>query len=219
MLKTIEFFENKGLANVKKDDHDRAWYGDFLEFVKKEQAFSILMTPSGYGEGDSRWDTARICEFNEILGFYGLAYWYTWQVSMLGLGPIWMSNNESIKERTAKLLQEGEIFAFGLSEKEHGADLISSEVKLRSDGNGGYLASGRKYYIGNGNKAALVLRLVALKKPATMYSLLCHQSMKNTNACKTWLTHKTMSQSTNYMTIPFTKKTFSRWAARHGMLH
>ena len=70
MLKTIEFFENKGLANVKKDDHDRAWYGDFLEFVKKEQAFSILMTPSGYGEGDSRWDTARICEFNEILGFY-----------------------------------------------------------------------------------------------------------------------------------------------------
>lgn len=156
MLKTIEFFENKGLANVKKDDHDRAWYGDFLEFVKKEQAFSILMTPSGYGDGDSRWDTARICEFNEILGFYGLAYWYTWQVSMLGLGPIWMSNNESIKEKTAKLLQDGEIFAFGLSEKEHGADLISSEVRLRSDGNGGYLASGKKYYIGNGNKAALV---------------------------------------------------------------
>jgi acyl-CoA dehydrogenase len=156
MLKTIEFFENKGLANVKKDDHDREWYADFLEFVKKEQAFSILMTPSGYGEADSRWDTARICEFNEILGFYGLAYWYTWQVSMLGLAPIWMSNNESIKEKTARLLQDGEIFAFGLSEKEHGADLISSEVKLRSDGNGGYLASGRKYYIGNGNKAALV---------------------------------------------------------------
>ena len=44
MLKTIEFFENKGLANVKKDDHDRAWYGDFLEFVKKEQAFSILIS-------------------------------------------------------------------------------------------------------------------------------------------------------------------------------
>jgi len=30
-------------------------------------------------------DTWRICEFAEILGFYGLQYWYTWQVSVLGL--------------------------------------------------------------------------------------------------------------------------------------
>ena len=85
MLKTIEFFETKGKLKVLDDDHKKVWYADFLEFVKKEKAFSILMTPKGYGANDSRWDSNRIMAFNEILGFYGLCYWYTWQVSMLGL--------------------------------------------------------------------------------------------------------------------------------------
>ena len=88
MLKTIAFFENKGKKKLKEDDHERVWNYDFVEFVKKEKAFAILMTPASYGAADSRWDTFRICAFNEILGFYGLAYWYTCQVSMLGLGPI-----------------------------------------------------------------------------------------------------------------------------------
>ena len=86
MLKTIAFFEAKGKRRLKADDHERVWNYDFVEFIKKENAFGILMTPAGYGPADSRWDTFRICAFNEILGFYGLCYWYTWQVSMLG-GP------------------------------------------------------------------------------------------------------------------------------------
>jgi hypothetical protein len=76
------------------------------------------LTPTPYGAGDARWDTWRNCEFNEILGFYGLAYWYTWQVSILGLGPIWMSPNEALRQKAAQLLREGEVFAFGLSERE-----------------------------------------------------------------------------------------------------
>ena len=156
MLKTIEFFEKKGLKKLKHDDHERVWYADFLEVVKNEKIFATLMTPAGYGATDSRWDTYRNCDFSEVTAFYGLAYWYTWQVTMLGLGPIWMSKNEKVKNKTAELLQQGGIFAFGLSERAHGADLISSEVTLTPDGNGKYLANGRKYYIGNGNKAALV---------------------------------------------------------------
>ncbi|MBN2025817.1 MAG: acyl-CoA/acyl-ACP dehydrogenase, partial [Actinobacteria bacterium] len=124
MLKTIAFFEEKGRGKIKKDDHERVWYQDFLEFQKDEKLFSDLLTPSQYAlHEDSRWDTWRICDFNEILAFYGLAYWYTWQVSILGLGPLWMSENEDIKKKTAQLLRDGGIFAFGLSEKEHGADL------------------------------------------------------------------------------------------------
>ncbi len=156
MLKTIEFFETRGKRQLKQDDHERVWYSDFLDFIKKEKIFATLMTPSQYGGPDSRWDTWRICGFNEILGFYGLAYWYTWQVTMLGLGPIWMAKNEEIKKQTAELLKNGAIFAFGLSEKEHGADLYSSEMTLKPQGDGTYKAEGRKYYIGNGNKAALV---------------------------------------------------------------
>jgi len=155
MLKTIAFFENKGKQKIKDDDHERIWNYDFVEFVKKEKVFATLMTPSGYGADDSRWDTFRICAFNEILGFYGLTYWYTWQVSMLGLGPIWMSANEAVKENTAQLLQDGAVFAFGLSEKAHGADLYSSEMTLTPTDDA-YRADGSKYYIGNANEAALV---------------------------------------------------------------
>ncbi|MBW1846289.1 MAG: acyl-CoA dehydrogenase [Deltaproteobacteria bacterium] len=156
MLKTIDFFENKGKIKLKEDFHERVWYSDFLEFVKKEKIFSTLLTPAKYGNGNTRWDTFRNCEFNDILGFYGLCYWYTWQVTILGLGPIWMSDNEEIKKKTAKLLEDGGIFAFGLSEKEHGADLYSSDMALTPLGDGKYVADGGKYYIGNANKAGLV---------------------------------------------------------------
>jgi acyl-CoA dehydrogenase len=156
MLKTIEFFERRGKRKLKEDDRDRVWYADFLDFVKRERIFATLLTPAGYGGADCRWDTWRICEFNEILGFYGLAYWYTWQVSILGLGPIWMSANEALKRRAARLLEEGAIFAFGLSERAHGADIYSTETTLVPTGEGVYRARGEKYYIGNGNQARMV---------------------------------------------------------------
>jgi len=156
MLAVIDFFESKGLARIKHDDHERVWYQDFLEFVKENGVFSTCLTPPEYGDEGCRWDTWRNCELNEILGFYGLAYWYTWQVTILGLGPIWMSGNEEIKRKTARFLKEGGIFAFGLSEQEHGADLYSSEMMLYPQGDGSFLARGEKYYIGNGNEAALV---------------------------------------------------------------
>ena len=157
MLKTLEFFENRGKARLKHDDHERVWYADFLAFVAAEGIFATLLTPRPYATGpDARWDTWRNCEFSEILGFYGLSYWYTWQVTILGLGPLWMGSNEAMKQRTAQLLREGGIFAFGLSEREHGADLYSSEMTLHPQPDGSFLARGRKYYIGNANQAALV---------------------------------------------------------------
>lgn len=154
--KTIAFFESKGLNTIKEDDQSMVWYDDFLTFIKEEKIFAELLTPAAYGSGSKRWDMWRISEFNEILAFYGLCYWYAWQVTILGLGPIWMGKNEAVKEKTAKLLDEGGVFAFGLSEKAHGADLYSSEMTLTPQDDGTYLASGGKYYIGNGNCAALV---------------------------------------------------------------
>jgi acyl-CoA dehydrogenase len=156
MLKTIEFFERKGKRKLKEDDRNRVWYADFLEFQRDEKLFATLLTPSGYGDADCRWDTWRNCEFNEILAFYGLHYWYTWQVSILGLGPIWMSANERLKRQAAQLLEEGAVFAFGLSERAHGADIYATEMALTPQPDGTYLANGEKYYIGNGNTAPMV---------------------------------------------------------------
>lgn len=155
MKKTIEFFETKGKEKLLTDYYARGWYADFLEHVKAHRLFATMCAPAGEGVADGRWDTWRICEFAEILGFYGLQYWYTWQVTVLGLGPIWMSANAAVRKRTAEALEDGGIFAFGLSEKAHGADIYSTDMVLTPKGDG-WVANGRKYYIGNGNAAAIV---------------------------------------------------------------
>ncbi len=154
--RTIAFFEAKGKARLREDDLNRVWYADFLDFVRKERVFADFLTPPEYGGPDSRWDTYRNCALNEVLGFYGLCYWYTWQVSILGLGPIWMSPSEALKRKAAAHLSDGGIFAFGLSEKEHGADIYSTGTMLHPQPDGTYRARGSKYYIGNGNEAAMV---------------------------------------------------------------
>jgi acyl-CoA dehydrogenase len=158
MTKTVEFFETMGKTRLLEDFNKKVWYREFIDFIKRERIFSKLLTPAAYGQGDPdcRWDTARNNEYSELLAFYGLGYWYCFQVTILGLGPIWMSPNEKAKEKAARLLREGAIFAFGLSERAHGADIYSTETTLTPTGSGTWLANGEKYYIGNGNEAEMV---------------------------------------------------------------
>jgi acyl-CoA dehydrogenase len=158
MEKTIAFFERKGLRRLKEDYNGAVWYADFIEFCKQEGILASLMTPAQQGkEGENAvWDTWRVCGFAEILGFYGLCYWYVYQVSVLGIGPIWMSRNRDAQARAKRLLDDGHIFAFGLSEKEHGADIYASDMIVTRLADGSYSASGGKYYIGNANQAAMV---------------------------------------------------------------
>jgi acyl-CoA dehydrogenase len=155
MRQTIAFFEAKGKQRLVSDYYAHGWYSDFIDYAKEHRLLAAMCTPAAEGAADARWDTWRVCQFAEILAFYGLQYWYTWQVSVLGLGPIWMSANEGVRKRTAQALEEGGIFAFGLSEKTHGADIYSTDMVLTPDGEG-WKANGRKYYIGNGNQAATV---------------------------------------------------------------
>ena len=158
MAATVDFFESRGKARLKHDDHERTWYSDFLDHVGRERIFASLLTPAEYGAEDCRWDTYRISEFAEILGFYGLSYWYPFQVTALGLGPIWMSANEDAKRKAAAQLEAGEVFAFGLSEQTHGADVYQTDMILQAGPSdiGGWIANGEKYYIGNANVARMV---------------------------------------------------------------
>lgn len=160
VLGLIDFFESKGKRQLKADDHERVWYQDFIDAQRDLGLFATFLTPQKYGDAEARWDTTRIDAVNEVLGFYGLAYWYTWQVTILGLGPIWMSHNEDAKRRAAQYLRDGEVFAFGLSEKTHGADIYSSDMLLTPGDTSeadapAYVANGGKYYIGNANVARM----------------------------------------------------------------
>ncbi|HEX8626901.1 MAG TPA: acyl-CoA dehydrogenase family protein, partial [Catenuloplanes sp.] len=155
---TVDFFEARGKKALIDNYIDRTWYADFLDFVAKEGLFAAFLTPATDGAGDpgKRWDTARNAALSEILGFYGLGYWYTWQVTVLGLGPVWQSANPTARARAAELLADGHVMAFGLSERSHGADIYSTDMILTPDGADGFRATGAKYYIGNGNVAGLV---------------------------------------------------------------
>lgn len=155
MAATVDFFESRGKARLKSDDHERVWYSEFLDHIGRERIFASLLTPSAYGAPDCRWDTYRISAFAEIVGFYGLNYWYPFQVTALGLGPIWMSANSDAKRKAAALLEAGEVFGFGLSEQTHGADVYQTDMNL-TPSNGGWVANGEKYYIGNANAARMV---------------------------------------------------------------
>ncbi|MFC8180020.1 acyl-CoA dehydrogenase family protein [Rhodococcus sp. NPDC057297] len=156
----IDWFESRGKAKLLSDDLDAVWTADFLAFVAKEKLFATFCTPAAYADGDpnKRWDASRNAMLSEILGFYGLSYWYAWQVTVLGLGPVWMSDNDAAKRRAAELLDEGGVAAFGLSERAHGADVYSTDMLLAPGGGDGveFMASGEKYYIGNGNVAGTV---------------------------------------------------------------
>ncbi len=157
MLKTIDWFEAKGLSKQKEQYHDREFCADFQKFVTEEGFFETLFLPSGYGSDPNQYySTYRMYEFSEICGFYGAAYWYTYHVSALGLNPVLLGDNEEAKHKAAKKLQDNALCAFGLSEKEHGADIYSTSMKLTPQPDGTYLANGSKYYIGNGNVASTV---------------------------------------------------------------
>ena len=165
MEKTIAFFEKMGKSRLLDDYNRKVWYREFVDFIGREQIFAKLLTPQEYagGDPDCRWDTARNNEFSELLAFYGLGYWYCFQVTILGLGPIWMSPNEEAKRKAARLLREGAIFAFGLSERAHGADIYATETTLTPQEDGTWKANGEKYYIGNGNEAEMVSTLGKVK--------------------------------------------------------
>ena len=156
---TIDWFEHRGKERLLEDYRECVWYADFLEFVAKERLFAKMGTPAreANGDRDKRWDTSRISAFSEILAFYGLDYWYAWQVTILGLGPIWQSENAvGTQSRGRSGWTDGAVFAFGLSEREHGADIYTTDMVLTPDGEGGFRATGGKYYIGNGNVARMV---------------------------------------------------------------
>lgn len=158
---TIDWFERRGKATLLQQYNTATWGSDFLEFIADEKAFAKLLTVAAEAgdDPDKRWDTSRIAAFSEVAAFYGLSYWYAFQVTILGLGPVWQSDNAEAKRRAADLLEDGGVLAFGLSEQTHGADIYSTDMLLTPgdvDGSDGFRATGSKYYIGNGNVAGMV---------------------------------------------------------------
>ncbi len=156
---TIQFFEDRGLKNLRADNRNDRDLTDWFKHQGKRKIYARVLTPSAYGDSESRFDLYRIGALSELMAFYSTSHWYTLQVSLLGCCPVWMGNNEIQKQELAEDFAHGEVAAFGLSEKEHGADIYSTDMKLTPTGEGTFRADGRKYYIGNAYRATKISTL------------------------------------------------------------
>lgn len=66
-----------------------------------------------------------------------------------------MGANEALKKEAVAKLEGGGLFAFAVSERAHGSDLLANEFALRA-GPAGWVADGAKCYIGNANVAGII---------------------------------------------------------------
>jgi acyl-CoA dehydrogenase len=163
----LNFFESKGLAALKVEDREERWYDDWLEHNSRHGIYASLLSPAAYSSRGAYFDLLNLVRFVEAFGSCSPAHGYSFQVSFLGLFPILMSSNEALKKEAIAALENGALFAFGVSEKTHGSDLYSNEFEIRTSADGGYIANGKKYYIGNANCAWVLSTLGRLADKGT----------------------------------------------------
>jgi acyl-CoA dehydrogenase len=152
----IEFFQRKGLDALKNEDRTEEWQQDWIEYQAKHQLYASLLSPSKYSHSGRSLNLLTLMRFWETFAFLSPSHAYSLHVTFLGLFPILMSKNEPLKIEAIAKLEEGGLFAFGISEKAHGADLLANESFVSPTTHDGELVSGSKYYIGNANCASVI---------------------------------------------------------------
>jgi acyl-CoA dehydrogenase len=152
----VDFFEAKGLRAVKEEDRREQWYDDWLTYQAGHRLYASLLSPGQYSRLGSDLDLLRLTRFLEVFGYFSPAHGYSFQVTFLGLFSILMGSNDALKREAVAALEAGGLLALGVSEKEHGSDLLGNEFTLRPGGPGRFVASGTKYYIGNANCASII---------------------------------------------------------------
>jgi acyl-CoA dehydrogenase len=152
----VEFFQRKGLEALKREDRQEDWYQDWLDYQAQHGLYAGLLSPQRYSSRGQQLNLLKLTRFIEAFAYFSPAHAYSLQVSFLGLFPILMSANEPLKREAIAQLEQGGLFAFGVSEKAHGSDLFGNEFTIRPSDTGGWLANGAKYYIGNANAASII---------------------------------------------------------------
>jgi acyl-CoA dehydrogenase len=109
----------------------------------------------------------RLTRFFEVFGYCSPAHGYSFQVTFLGLFSILVGTNSAVKQEAVAKLERGGVFAFGISEKQHGSDLLANEFIIREGSPGHFTANGTKNYIGNSNCASMISILARMERPQT----------------------------------------------------
>lgn len=153
--KLLQFFETKGMAALKEEDRCEQWYDDWLQYQARHRLYASVLSPKQYSSLGYEFDLLKLARFLEVFGYCSPAHGYSLQVSFLGLFPILMGAREALKREAVATLEAGGLFALGVSERRHGADLLGNEFSVKEVG-GRWVASGSKCYIGNSNCASIM---------------------------------------------------------------
>lgn len=73
--------------------------------------------------------------------------------NLLASLPVWLRGSDGQRELVARLLRERRYLSFALSEREHGADVLASDVSARPEG-AGWRIDGTKWLINNAGHAS-----------------------------------------------------------------
>lgn len=155
----VEFFERKGLATLKEEDQREQWYADWLAYQRAHQLYARLLSPKQFSQLGSEFDLLRYARFLEVFAYFSPAHGYSLQVTFLGLCALLMGNQAKLKHEAVAALEAGELLAFAISEKGHGADLLGNEFAVAQKSSLHFVANGTKYYIGNANCASIIVVL------------------------------------------------------------
>jgi len=144
------------LAALKEEDRAETWYADWVEYQAKHRLYAGVLSPKAYSSHGCQLDLLRLTRFWESFAYFSPAHAYSLHVSFLGLFPLLRSDNEALKREAVAKLEAGGLFAFAVSEKGHGSDLLGNEFTVADAGPGRLSAHGSKYYIGNANAAGMI---------------------------------------------------------------
>jgi len=152
----LEFFKIKGLPALKDEDRLEQWYDDWMEYQHEQALYASILSPQQYSSRGHWFDLLRYARFLEAFAYCSPAHGYSLQVSFLGLFSILMGTNAELKKEAVAALEAGNVMAFGVSEKDHGSDLMANEFTVAKSDAGDYIANGAKYYIGNTDAASMI---------------------------------------------------------------
>jgi acyl-CoA dehydrogenase len=151
-----EFFDAKGLLALKAEDRAEAWYDDWIAYQAMHGLYAGVLSPKSHSTRGSQFDLLKLTRFWEASAYFSPAHAYGLHVTFLGLYPILRSGGDDLKREAVAKLEAGGVFGLGVSEREHGADLLGNEFTVTEVGPGRMSARGSKHYIGNAQAAAML---------------------------------------------------------------
>ncbi|MET8630481.1 acyl-CoA dehydrogenase family protein [Kitasatospora sp. NPDC004669] len=128
--------------------------------------------PAAYGGSLHRYD--EVLQLMRAVARRDLTVAIAHGKTFLGAVSVWVGGSEEQARELGRLVADGTVVSWGLTERDHGSDLLAGEVAARREPDGGYRLTGEKWLINNANRGQriCVLARTGEQGGARAYSLL-----------------------------------------------